>query len=109
MKKIFSILFTLVLVVGLGLTITAPVVAEPGTTYYVSTTGDDDTGDGTVCNPWRTIQKAVDALNVTEDGATIMVAAGEYDDFVVQGKANALSLCPVVMGVHAHRENHVVF
>ncbi len=88
MKKIFSILFALVLVVGLGLTITAPVVAEPGATYYVSTTGDDDTGDGTVGNPWRTIQKAVDALNVTEDGDTITVAAGEYDAFIVEGKAN---------------------
>ncbi len=86
MKKIFSILFALVLVVGLGLTITAPVVAEPGTTYYVSTTGDDDTGDGTVGNPWRTIQQAIDALNVTGDGDTIMVAAGEYDAFLVAEK-----------------------
>jgi hypothetical protein len=87
-KKIFSILFVLVLVVGLGLTITTPVVAEPGTTYYVSTIGDDDTGDGTEGNPWRTIQKAIDALNVTGDGDTIMVAAGEYDYFRVEGKAN---------------------
>jgi hypothetical protein len=87
-KKIFSILFALVLVVGLGLAITAPVVAEPGTTYYVSATGDDDTGDGTVGNPWRTIQKAIDALNVTGDGDTIMVAAGEYDAFLVEDRAN---------------------
>ena len=86
MRRISSILFALVLVVSVGLSITTPVVAEPGTTCYVSTTGDDDTGDGTVGNPWRTIQKAIDALNVTEDGATIMVAAGEYDDFVVADK-----------------------
>jgi hypothetical protein len=87
-KKIFSILFALVLVVGLGLTTTVPAVAEPGTTYYVSTTGDDDTGDGTVGNPWRTIQKAIDALNVTGDGDTIMVAAGEYEAFQVIEKTN---------------------
>jgi hypothetical protein len=87
-KKIFSILFALVLVVGLGLIITAPVAAAPGTTYYVSAAGDDDTGDGTVGNPWRTIQKAIDALNFTGDGDTIMVGAGEYDAFLVDGKAN---------------------
>jgi hypothetical protein len=87
-KKIFSITFALVLVVGLGLTITAPAAAEPGTTYYVSTTGDDDIGDGTVGNPWRTIQKAIDALNVTGDGDTIMVAAGEYEAFQVIEKTN---------------------
>ena len=88
MKKLFNILFALVLVVGLGLAITAPVAAEPGATYYVSATGDDDTGDGTVGNPWRTIQKAIGALNFTEDGDTIMVAAGEYDAFLVADKAN---------------------
>ena len=85
MKKIFSIVFVLVLVVGLGLTITAPVVAEPGTTYYVSTTGDDDTGDGTVGNPWQTIQYAVGQV---ASGDTIMVAGGAYDAFTVADKAN---------------------
>ncbi|UCD22175.1 MAG: hypothetical protein JSW22_00610 [Chloroflexota bacterium] len=88
MKKTFSILFALVLVVGLGLTITASVAAQPGATYHVSAAGDDDMGDGTVGNPWRTIQKAIDALNVTGDGDTIMVAAGEYDAFLVEDKAN---------------------
>jgi len=87
-KTIFSILFALVLVVGLGLIIAPPVVAEPGATYYVSATGDDDTGDGTVGNPWRTIQKAINALNFTGDGDTIMVGAGEYDAFLVEDKAN---------------------
>jgi len=87
-KRAISILFVLVLVVGLGLIITVPVVAEPGTTYYVSAAGDDDTGDGTVGNPWRTIQKAIDALNFTGDGDTIMVGAGEYDAFAAVEKAN---------------------
>ena len=88
MKKLFNILFAFVLVLGLGLIITVPVLAEPGTTYYVSAAGDDDTGDGTVGNPWRTIQKAINALNFTGDGDTIMVGAGEYDAFAVVEKAN---------------------
>jgi len=69
-KKIFSILFALVLVVSLGLVTAAPVLA--GTTIHVP-------GD------YSTIQAA---LNASEDGDTIMVAAGEYDAFVVYGKQN---------------------
>jgi hypothetical protein len=84
-KKIFSILFALVLVVSLGLVTMAPVAADPGTTYYVSTAGSDTTGTGTAGNPWRTIQYAIGQVS---PDATIMVAAGEYDAFVVDGKAN---------------------
>jgi hypothetical protein len=84
-KKIFGLLFALVLVISLGLVTMAPVAANPETTYYVSTTGDDDTGDGTVGNPWRTIQKAIDNV---EGGDTIMAAEGEYDAFQVIDKNN---------------------
>ena len=70
MKKIFSILFALVLVVSLGLVTRAPVLA--GTVIHVP----DD---------YPTIQAA---LNVSADGDTIMVAAGEYDTFWVADKAN---------------------
>jgi hypothetical protein len=69
-KKIFSILFALVLVVSLGLATAAPVLA--GDIIYVR--GDYDT-----------IQEAIDAAS---DGDTIMVEAGEYDAFTVDGKAN---------------------
>jgi len=69
-KKIFSILFALVLVVSLGLAMAAPVLA--GTVIHVP-------GD------YPTIQAA---LNASEDGDTIMVAEGEYDAFMVQGKTN---------------------
>jgi len=84
-KKIFGILFALVLVVSLGLAIGTSVAADPGTTYYVSTTGSDETGDGSYSDPWRTIQHAVWQV---ASGDTIMVAAGEYDAFTVADKAN---------------------
>ncbi|NWF77346.1 MAG: hypothetical protein HXY36_01920 [Chloroflexi bacterium] len=70
MKKIFSILFALVLVVNLGLVTAAPVLA--GTIIYVP-------------SQYPTIQAAI---NASSDGDTIMVAAGEYEGFVVDGKAN---------------------
>ena len=70
MRKIFSMLFALVLVVSLGLVTTSPVLAATTT----SVPGD-----------YSTIQAA---LNASQDGDTIMVAAGEYDAFIVEGKAN---------------------
>ena len=70
MKKIFGILFALVLVVSLGLVTAAPVSA--GNIIHVP----DD---------YETIQEAI---NASVSGDTIMVAAREYDAFVVEGKAN---------------------
>jgi hypothetical protein len=52
------------------------------TTYYVATTGNDTTGDGTSGNPWATIQKAYDYIVANLDVAgytvTIQVADGTY-------------------------------
>ncbi|MFC1927137.1 CFI-box-CTERM domain-containing protein [Chloroflexota bacterium] len=70
MKNIFSILFALALVVSLGLVTAAPVLA--GTTIHVP-------GD------YASIQEAIDAAG---PGDTIMVAAGDYDAFVVEAKTD---------------------
>jgi hypothetical protein len=50
-----------------------------GSTYYVSTTGDDGTGTGTIGNPWLTIQKGVDELIA---GDTLYVRGGTYAERV---------------------------
>lgn len=51
-------------------------VPAGSSTYYVATTGDDDTGTGTNGNPWATITKALDSV---PDGSTILVKAGVYN------------------------------
>ena len=70
MKRIFSIVFVLVLVVSLGLATTAPVLAA--TIRYVPSV-------------YSTIQAAI---NASLAGDTIMVAAGNYSAFLVQNKTN---------------------
>jgi hypothetical protein len=44
--------------------------------YYVATTGNDITGNGTIGNPWLTVQKAVDAT--TTPGDTVFFRGGTY-------------------------------
>ena len=75
MKRAFILLVALVLALGLCLVMLTPVAASPGDTYYVSTTGDDDTGDGSWFYPWQTIQYAISQV---ASGDTIEVAPGTY-------------------------------
>lgn len=44
-----------------------------GDAVYVSPEGDDDTGDGTEANPWKTLQKGAD-----KGGRLVIAAAGTY-------------------------------
>jgi len=39
-----------------------PFTVRAGSTYYVMTRGNDDTGNGTWANPWRTIPQAANSL-----------------------------------------------
>lgn len=57
-------------------------VITANTTYYLATTGDDNTGDGTVGNPWLTIAKVwsyLAAKSVNADVTiTVQLADGTY-------------------------------
>ncbi len=47
-------------------------------TFYISPTGNDETGTGSISNPWKTLYKA--ALAVTTAGDIIHVNAGTYTE-----------------------------
>lgn len=78
--KIVYLALALALVFSLAAVVVpaGPAMADPGT-YYVSTTGNDTTGDGSQGNSWRTIQHAIDDATVS-NGDTINVAAGTYQE-----------------------------
>ena len=54
-------------------------VPSMAATYYVATTGNDTTGDGSIGTPWRTVQKAA---NTVVAGDTVNVRAGNYQEYV---------------------------
>jgi len=74
MKRVFSILFALALVLAFSLVATTPVAAA--TPIYVDAARPDDTGDGT---SWATAKKTIQAgVNAVDAGGTVNVAAGTY-------------------------------
>ena len=66
-KRVSAILLALVLCLTL---LPAAAYADGGTAVYVSSNGDDGTGDGSADKPYATLAKAVDAA---ENGATVYV------------------------------------
>lgn len=66
-RRILSTLMALVLCLTL---LPAAAYADGGTAVYVSSSGNDGTGDGSADKPFATLAKAVDAA---DDGATVYV------------------------------------
>ena len=66
-KRVSAILLALVLCLTL---LPAAAYADGGTAVYVSSSGNDGTGDGSADKPYATLAKAVDAA---ENGATVYV------------------------------------
>lgn len=59
-------------------------------TYFVSTAGNDFSGNGSASNPWKTLYKAL--TTVTTPGNTIHVKAGEYIETVQISLAPGVNL-----------------
>lgn len=60
---------------------------------YVSTSGDDTTGQGTSVRPYKTIQKAIDSLpdsNTKGVNYTLDIAAGTYEGFTLNANKKIL-------------------
>jgi len=62
------------LIAGVMISCSGPMAAE----YYVSTTGNNTTGTGTLVNPYRTIQHVLDS--VAASGDIITLRGGTYDE-----------------------------
>ena len=65
----------LILVLGTSFAVSSVI----GANYYVSTGGNDSTGNGSQASPWRTIQKAANTVSAGDD---VYVANGNYSEFV---------------------------
>ena len=60
------------------------------TTYYISPTGNDATGNGSAANPWKTLFKATST--VTAVGDIIHVNAGNYTETQESSLARGVSI-----------------
>jgi len=85
--KPIYLLVALALVVSLGLVaipMAGPVDASPND-WYVATSGNDTSGDGSEGNPWRHINYAIGQASAND---TVNVATGTYDEIVIIDKEN---------------------
>jgi hypothetical protein len=79
MKKLVLVIFSLLYITS-------------AQTYYVSTTGSDKLGDGTINNPWKTITFALCNLDtLTNEIKTINISGGIYSD-ITNGEVYPLNL-----------------
>ena len=61
----------------LGTNLPARLVESSGSTFYVATTGNDSTGDGSSGNPWATMNKLLTTLNGNQRGR---IRPGTYNE-----------------------------
>ena len=65
-------------------------------TFYVSTTGNDTTGNGSVGSPYRTITKG---YSVTNPGDTVFVRGGTYAEKVLMNRSGSSGL-PITIAAY---------
>ena len=77
-------MITGLLMIGLVAGIASPQVVNAAVqaTYFVSTTGNDSTGNGSIGSPWHTIQKARDVVDTVNSSMTgdivVYLRSGTY-------------------------------
>ncbi len=86
LTAIFSMIVAFVLVV--------PGSVSAATSIYVSTSGNDTTGNGTIGNPYKTIQKGVDMASA---GDTVYVRGGTYTGAVLVNGKNGTAVNPITI------------
>ena len=84
------------LILSIALLIASCCVAF-ATEYYIATTGNDTTGDGTSGTPWLTLAKA--CTSVAAGSHTINIAAGTYTETAKCTLAAGVSIKGVTTGV----------
>jgi parallel beta-helix repeat protein len=84
-RRIIAIAVILALITGLCLVASTQVTAA-GHIWYVDDGGNDVTGNGSLGNPWATIQHAIDDAGVTGDDI-IIVADGTYTENITVNKS----------------------
>ena len=81
-----GVLGTTPVVASISTRIETDLIPSTGQSLYVSPTGNDTTGNGSVGSPWRTIQKAADSVLV---GDTVYVRAGTYTEAVLISRSGS--------------------
>ena len=87
-----------------------------GTIYYISNSGDDNTGDGSINNPWTSLSHA--CSQVTTFGDLIYVNSGTYyesqscvlaEGVSIKGEGDSSHIISsYTVGVNAHRDASIV-
>jgi parallel beta-helix repeat protein len=77
--------------------------AAQGAEYYVSPSGNDITGTGTISNPWASITKGQSMLN---PGDTLLVRGGRYYESVTLTKQGMVGL-PITIAAYADPETKI--
>lgn len=78
-KRKVSKILVLIMLINLFVLHAGLETVKAAAVYYVSETGNDVTGNGTLSKPWKTIQKAADTMKA---GDTCIIRGGTYRETV---------------------------
>jgi hypothetical protein len=83
-----------------------PPPPPPGNYHYISTTGSDVTGDGTIDNPWKTLRYA--CTQVTTSGHIVYVNAGNYTETLQSLLSSGVTILGAGRGITNIKSSYAV-